>query len=149
LLERKDVIHAAILAAYEGRRRWPEHLELVPFLCGVTRSIASHILTKKKQHPPQSTEDTSELELLHREDSSAFLQLSVELRDLVSHDQLLSRIVAYRIEDPALKPRDLKALMSDVSMIAIRNAYRRLNKLIRKLEKEEEHGEDQQTSNAA
>lgn len=137
-LEREDLIQAAILAVYEGRRHWPAEIKLVTFLCGVMRSIASHILEKGNKYPHQSIEETSDTAFPKKE--SICLQLQLELLDLVSGDLLLREMAKFFIQDSELWPRDYQDLMPDISEKDIHNAYRRLNKLIHKLKKERENG---------
>lgn len=139
-LEREDLIQRAILDVYEGRRHWPTEVKLVTFLCGVMRSNASHILEKENNHPLQSIEETSEMALLQKEDIYTYLQLCDELRDLVSGDAVLSRMAEFIIQDAEVKPRDMLALMPEISKSDACNAYRRLNKLLLKLKTERENG---------
>lgn len=138
-LAREDLIQGAILDVYEGRRHWPAEIKLVTLLCGVMRSNASHILEKENNHPRQSIEDVSDVALIQKEDICTYSQLRDELRDLVRHDAHLSRIVELLIQDPEMRPRDLLALMPDLSKRDIYNAYRRLNQLIHKLKKDAEN----------
>jgi hypothetical protein len=139
-LVREDLIQGAILDAYEGRRHWPVDLKLVTFLCGVMRSNASHILEKENNHPLQSIEEISNMALLQKEDIYTHMQLCDEIRDLVSDDPILSRMAEYIMQDPGLRPRDIVALMPDISKKEIYNANRRLNKSIHNLNRNRNNG---------
>jgi hypothetical protein len=55
---------------------------------------------------------------------------------LVRGDPLLSSMAEFILQDPEMRPRDMLALMPDISKRDIYNAYRRLNKLIDKLKTE-------------
>lgn len=48
-----DLVGDAFLAAYEGRRSWPDGFEMVPFLQSVIRSEASHVWERVKRARPK------------------------------------------------------------------------------------------------
>jgi hypothetical protein len=135
-----DLIRDAIADLCVGKRHWPVDISisLVTCLQGVIRSKVNHTLVMKNKH--QLIEETPETSFLKKENSSIRLQLRVELLDLVGDDDPdLSRLVGFYVQDMESKRRDMLPLMPDLSKTDIFNAWRRLNKLIARLEEEQEN----------
>jgi hypothetical protein len=152
-LEAEDFINSAILAVYEGRRRWPERISLMEMLCGVIRSEVAHILKQRKRQQTQSIEVTADKALTTKGDGYAHRQLCDQLLDLVRGHPILVRMVKFFIKDPETKRRDYLALLPDVPKRDLYNEYRQLNKLLGELKlepkKEQENGKVPRKSNQA
>jgi hypothetical protein len=153
-LSMRGLIQGAISDVYEGRRHWPEDVSLVQCLRSAIRSEADHILRREnvgeeKRHRFQPIED-SELELLKKTDGSAYLQLCVELRDLVKGRPLLEVMVEIIILDYKSKPGDMLGLIRErvpgVSMASVYKAYGHLKQVIRELKEQEKEQENVQDS---
>ena len=142
-LDCEELMQGAKLALCEGRRHWrPEKADLVKCLCDVMRSNASHILEKENRHRLCPIEETAETEFMKKDYPPTYLEVCEDLRHVTSGDPVLTRMIEFRINDPDMKPRDMLESMPDLSEKELRKAYRRLNKLIERLKKEQNNGSD-------
>jgi hypothetical protein len=142
-LECEELIQQAKFDLCRGRRHWrPEKADLATCLWGAMRSNASHILEKENRQRHCPIEETPESELMKEEYGPTHLEVCDYLRHVTSGDPVLTRMIEFRIEDPDMKPREMLELMPDLSKEEFLKAYRRLNKLIDRLKKEQKNGSD-------
>ncbi len=144
-VELDELIQDAIKDAIDRKRHWPPNLDLVTFLCGVIRSKAGHMSEKPRilcsiEDIPEAYLQTSPdaLYTSRRESEdrhSACLQLCDKVREVVSGDELLSKIVNMWLDDADLKPRELARRLG-VSIEKIRSAQKRLRRKIMQLREE-------------
>lgn len=84
----------------------------------------------------QSIEEISLMATPRNQSIDIQFEVCEDLREIVSRDPLLTRMVDFIIQDPQMNPRDMPDLLPDLSKGEIHNAYRRLHKLITKLKEE-------------
>jgi hypothetical protein len=145
LLNCEELIQKAKLDLWEGRKHWrPEKASLVTCLCGAIRSNASHILEKENPHRHHlcPIEEIAETEFVKKAYLPTYLEVCDYLRHVTSGDAVLTRMIEFRINEADMKPREILEAMPDLSEKEFRKAYRRLNKLIERLKKEQENGSD-------
>src|ERR1043165_6643337 len=138
-----DLIQDAIVDAVTGKRKWPPCVKPITFLCQVIRSKVSHMLEKENLRL-KSLEETSTPALKAYTDSPYLIQaediqeqisykeLCNKIRELVSEDNLLIKIVELWISDPNLKPSEITHILG-ISIEETRNAQKRLSRKLLKL----------------
>jgi DNA-directed RNA polymerase specialized sigma24 family protein len=133
-LDFDDLFQRSFLSMLDGSRHWdPERADLATFLRGALRSIASHDLRKMNRTPVDLLEDEVLMPAAQENDLVAKLVWE-EILELVSDDWLLRRMVEFRSADPQIMPRDMVALLPEVSSETVRAGWRRLRELIKRLE---------------
>lgn len=137
-----DVVQEACLAALAGKRRRPPNIELLKFLNNVVRSKVSHLpkgeqkITSIEDTPLALTATSGEfpqpVRLEEKARQDAYRQMCERLRELVSCDKDLLRIVDLLLANPDFKPRDI---VRELNMTAseLRNAQKRLSRRAKKL----------------
>ena len=140
-----ELIQDAIVDTITGRRQWPADVNLVTFLCQVIRSKASHMLEKESKvvsiedispsHLSTPAEPSYLIRQEEKEKQAACEQLCERMRELVRGDELLSKIVAMRLDNPDLKPRELAGALG-ISVTEVHSAQKRLGRRVKVLREE-------------
>ena len=141
--ELEDLIMESVVDTLTLKRRMPEGIKLVTFLCGVIRSKVSHLLKSKVRGVPleegggELPGGADALRCRTRQLADTFQQIYHEelcnkIREKVADDEFLSVFVEQWLLDTRQKPAEIAFVLS-LSIEQVRLAQRRLKRRLEEL----------------
>lgn len=98
-LEAEDVLQEALTRALEGKRRWPDHVDIVTFLAMTMRSIVSGESRKASLRPERDPDDEGNPDIYADEGPEGLGRRADEI--LISDEQRRALIAMFDEDDEA------------------------------------------------
>jgi DNA-directed RNA polymerase specialized sigma24 family protein len=88
----EDLVHEAYVRVLDGKREWPRNVTVVPFLCGVMRSIAWDWRS-------ESYDENTDVEAIGYEDHSAAARIDTKkIVEIFNDDPIAQKIIIAMME---------------------------------------------------